>query len=379
APAAPPLPGAPVRPRARPRGHARGRGARGPAQGRGGGGGAERGARRPGRSGSRAPASALRGTGLVPELPAARPAAAHRVRSAPRRAPSARPRRRPGPPHPARPRPSAEAGLEPRRPRRRRPPDRRAHRPRPHPARRRPAMTDPTAPLADAGTDPADRSARITWSLIAEPSDPTAFAACAALGPAAALRLARRQDTTGLLRTLGGEVPRQPTDPQRGTPTGRAENAIARWTKRLERVDVDAVRQDARRRGIRVLTPHDQEWPELLDDLQESAPHCLWVQGPGRLDALLGGRTAALVGSRASTPYGEDTAMTLAAAFAAGGGTVVSGGAYGIDAAAHRGALAADGGATLAVLAGGLDRLYPRGNTRLLETIRARHLLVSEA
>src|SRR5699024_7827644 len=344
APAAPPLPGAPVRPRARPRGHARGRGARGPAQGRGGGGGAERGDRRPGRSGSRAPASALRGTGLVPELPAARPAAAHRVRSAPRRAPSARPRRRPGPPHPARPRPGAEAGLEPRRPRRRRPPDRRAHRPRPHPARRRPAMTDPTTPLADAGTDPADRSARITWSLIAEPSDPTAFAACAALGPAAALRLARRQDTTGLLRALGGEVPRQPTDPQRGTPTGRAENAIARWTKRLERVDVDAVRQDARRRGIRVLTPPDQEWP-------------------------------ALVGSRASTPYGEDTAMTLAAAFAAGGGTVVSGGAYGIDAAAHRGALAADGGATLAVLAGGLDRLYPRGNTRLLETIRARHLL----
>lgn len=71
--------------------------------------------------------------------------------------------------------------------------------------------------------------------------------------------------------------------------------------------------------------------------------------------------------------------MTLASAFAAGGGTVVSGGAYGIDAAAHRGALAADGGATLAVLAGGLDRLYPRGNTQLLETLRERHLLISEA
>src|SRR5699024_11383122 len=83
--------------------------------------------------------------------------------------------------------------------------------------------------------------------------------------------------------------------------------------------------------------------------------------------------------SRASTPYGEDTAATLAAAFAARGGTVVSGGAYGIDAAAHCGALAADDGATVAVLAGGLDALYPRGNTRLLEQIRERHLLVSEA
>ncbi len=240
-------------------------------------------------------------------------------------------------------------------------------------------MTDPTTPPADAGTDSADRIARITWSLIAEPSDPIAFAACAALGPAAALRLTRRKDTPGLLRALGGEVPRQAADPDRGTPTSRAENAIARWTKRLARVDVDAVRQDARRRGIRVLTPHDAEWPDLLEDLQESSPHCLWVQGPGHLDALLGARTAALVGSRASTPYGEDTAMTLASAFAAGGGTVVSGGAYGIDAAAHRGALAADGGATLAVLAGGLDHLYPRGNTRLLEAIRGRHLLVSEA
>ena len=69
----------------------------------------------------------------------------------------------------------------------------------------------------------------------------------------------------------------------------------------------------------------------------------------------------------------------LAAAFAAQGGTVVSGGAYGIDAAAHRGALAAPDGATLAVLAGGLDSLYPRGNTAMLEQICERHLLVSEA
>src|SRR5699024_807250 len=110
-----------------------------------------------------------------------------------------------------------------------------------------------------------------------------------------------------------------------------------------------------------------------------TAPHCLWVHGPGPLDQLCGPRSVALVGSRASTPYGEDTAATLAAAFAARGGTVVSGGAYGIDAAAHRGALAADDGATVAVLAGGLDALYPRGNTRLLEQIRERHLLVSEA
>lgn len=244
-------------------------------------------------------------------------------------------------------------------------------------------MTHPTTPEASAArsssAEDADRTARITWSLLAEPNDPVAFAVRAVLGPVGALELVRRGDAPTLLRVLGGRLPRQASDPEHGTPTKRAQRAITRWTERLGRVDVDAVRADAERRGIRILTPHDREWPELLGDLQETAPHCLWAAGPGHLDALLGPRAAALVGSRASTPYGEDTAMTLASAFAAGGGTVVSGGAYGIDAAAHRGALAADGGATVAVLAGGLDRLYPRGNTHLLETIRSRHLLVSEA
>lgn len=144
-------------------------------------------------------------------------------------------------------------------------------------------------------------------------------------------------------------------------------------------IDLDAVLVDAERRGLRILTPQDPEWPRGLDDLQETRPHCLWAAGPGILDQLAGDRSLALVGSRASTPYGEDTAGSFAAAFAAGGGTVVSGGAYGIDAAAHRGALAAADGATVAILAGGLDRLYPRGNTDLLERIREQHLLISEA
>ena len=241
-------------------------------------------------------------------------------------------------------------------------------------------MSDPTTPTTGSSTMvETDRTARITWSLIAEPSDLIAFAVRAARGPAGALELARRGTAAALLRAVGGQLPSQAAEPGHAAPETRAQRALERWRARLERIDVDAVRADSWRRGIRILTPHDEEWPELLEDLQETAPHCLWLQGPGQLDALLGARAAALVGSRASTPYGEDTASTLASAFAAGGGTVVSGGAYGIDAAAHRGALAAEAGATIAVLAGGLDRLYPRGNTQLLETIRERHLLVSEA
>lgn len=224
-----------------------------------------------------------------------------------------------------------------------------------------------------------DRLARITWSLIAEPSDAVALVARSRLGPAEALRVARVGDASELVRRLHGDVPSEATDPSGSHAGGRAGRALSRWQARLSTVDVEAVLDGAQRRGIRVLTPQDEEWPEQLTDLQETAPHCLWVHGPDPLDQLCGPRSVALVGSRASTPYGEDTAATLAAAFAARGGTVVSGGAYGIDAAAHRGALAADDGATVAVLAGGLDALYPRGNTRLLEQIRERHLLVSEA
>lgn len=232
-------------------------------------------------------------------------------------------------------------------------------------------------PTSGPGTE--DRAARIAWSVIAEPGDAIALLARTVCGPAQALRLAREGSATDLLSSLGGELPSDASEPGGGTNRLRADRALARWRSRLSAIDLGAVIEDAQRRGIRIITPEDQEWPELLEDLQETAPHCLWLHGPGRLDDLVGGRSVALVGSRASTAYGEDAAGSLGADFAARGGTVVSGGAYGIDAAAHRGALAAPDGATIAVLAGGLDRLYPRGNTQLLERIRERHLLVSEA
>ena len=87
-------------------------------------------------------------------------------------------------------------------------------------------------------------------------------------------------------------------------------------------------------------------------------PYCLWVRGGG-LDRL--GRSVAIVGSRAATAYGERVAEELGAGLAERGFTVVSGAAYGIDGAAHRGALAG-GGLTVAVVAGGVDRLYPTGH-----------------
>ncbi len=122
--------------------------------------------------------------------------------------------------------------------------------------------------------------------------------------------------------------------------------------------------------------PGDTEWPGQLDDLGDGRPLGLWVRGTPdlRMWAL---RSVALVGARACTEYGAFMAATLAAGLAEKGWIVVSGGAYGIDGAAHRGALGA-GGATVAVLACGVDRPYPRGHAGLIGRIAEQGLVVGE-
>lgn len=239
-----------------------------------------------------------------------------------------------------------------------------------------------TAPTAAGG---AERRARVLWSHVAEPEDPVALLARARLGPLGAEHLLREATPSEALAAISASAPvGAPMGERSGGGSGdlrRMEAALDRWRARLRTLDLDAVAARAERLGLRVLVPGDEAWPARLQDLGETAPHCLWALGPGdpaRLTAA--GPAVALVGARAATAYGEDCAGSLAAGLASRGGCVLSGGAYGIDAAAHRGALAAGGdGSTVAVLAGGLDALYPRGNARLLEAIRERHVLLSEA
>ncbi|MCI4676527.1 DNA-processing protein DprA [Mycolicibacterium litorale] len=140
------------------------------------------------------------------------------------------------------------------------------------------------------------------------------------------------------------------------------------------------------RRGGRLVTPEDDEWPVLAFTAFDGAalrarrrggpPLVLWVIGPARLDEVAD-RAAAVVGTRAATAYGQRIAADFSAGLAEHEVTVVSGGAYGIDGAAHRAALAADG-QTVAVLAGGIDVLYPAGHSALLHRIGGSGLLVSE-
>lgn len=165
----------------------------------------------------------------------------------------------------------------------------------------------------------------------------------------------------------------------------RASTTDDAWSRRAALVDLASVESLARRHGLRFVVPSDPEWPSALADLDGSepvqqwggAPLGLWVKGSASL-AELAADAVAVVGCRASTAYGERVATELAAGLAEGGTTVVSGGAFGIDAAAHRGALAADG-PTLAVMAGGLDRFYPSANTSLLEGVAEHGLVIAES
>ncbi|WP_438948482.1 DNA-processing protein DprA [Streptomyces atratus] len=128
--------------------------------------------------------------------------------------------------------------------------------------------------------------------------------------------------------------------------------------------------------GGRFVCPGDREWPSQLDDLADARPTGLWVRGPRdlRLWAL---RSVAVVGSRACTPYGSHMAASLGAGLAELGWVVVSGAAFGVDGAAHRGALAVDG-ATMAVLACGVDVAYPRGHAELIGRMAEQGLVIGE-
>ncbi len=212
-----------------------------------------------------------------------------------------------------------------------------------------------------------DRSARMAWSRLAEPGDRLARVVRHRLG-----------HVRGLVHVLTGEpvpvdvlVPPDQDPAEGGVSSARArawlDEGLERWRVRLGHLD--PARDAAALEHVlgRVVVPGDSEWPSRLDDLGLAAPSCLWVRGTGDL-AALAERSVALVGARACSAYGERIASDLAAGLAGRQWTVVSGGAFGIDAAAHRGALAV-GGPTLAVLACGVDRAYPRANERLLDAV----------
>ena len=199
----------------------------------------------------------------------------------------------------------------------------------------------------------ADRLARVVLSRAVEPGDVTTSSLVRQLGPQGAVR-------EQLVPKKGSGLP-----------------------DRIREVDPVRELEQAERCGIRFLVPGDAEWPPGLDDLDHvdsvqalgGTPPGLWVKGPMPLTELA--TSVAVVGSRTCSVYGDEVARAIAGAVAAAGIPVVSGGAKGIDFAAHDGALLA-GGASVAVLACGVDRVYPQQNRRLLAHLAAEFAVVSE-
>ena len=204
-------------------------------------------------------------------------------------------------------------------------------------------MTPPAGHWAD---DP-DRVARVALSFLVEPRHPTV---CRLVG------------AQGALATL--------EDVRAGRVGGDTEIGA-----RLPALDVAALVASVDRAAAQVLVPGDPGWPDVLDRV-EGPPFCLYVRGDADL-AAVSGRAVAIVGSRAATEYGESVARDLAEGLGGRGWAVVSGAAYGIDVAAHRGALAV-AGPTVAVLACGVDRAYPTSHHAVLEAIAGTGAVVSE-
>lgn len=153
-----------------------------------------------------------------------------------------------------------------------------------------------------------------------------------------------------------------------------------RWNRRMERI-LNAEAHMAATCGAWLVTPADPLWPPQLNDLGPTRPYGLWCRGDSRhLLDVASAPSVALVGSRDPSIYGTEATTHLAAELARRGYTVISGGAMGIDIAAHRAALTQQGSdlPTIAFMAGGLDRLYPAQNSDALNMIVDRGLIMSE-
>ncbi|MBT1624282.1 DNA-processing protein DprA [Curtobacterium flaccumfaciens pv. oortii] len=231
---------------------------------------------------------------------------------------------------------------------------------------------------ADGVSDPVETAARVAWSVIVEPGDSVAGELMAALGPERALGTVLLAADGAFDELLDGCV-------EAGVPgaedpdafAGVLHTAIDRWRPRLVRSDVADVVASAEAVGARLLVPGSAGWPTAIDDLGPHAPLVLWTRS-ATAGVGDGAPALAVVGSRANTIAGAEAAAEITSAAADAGCTIVSGGAYGIDAVAHRVAIAA-GAPTIAVLAGGIDQLYPAGNVQLLHNVARQGALVAES
>ncbi|MGO4470315.1 DNA-processing protein DprA [Arthrobacter sp. M-10] len=229
----------------------------------------------------------------------------------------------------------------------------------------------------DAPQRKRERLARAALSRLMEPQDAAGLALVKAAGAVDGLKIATGELAPG--PGLEQEVASLLVDSGVSNPGAGLAAALRRWAPRIPDLAPERDLATMQRLGGRMVIPGDPLWPVQLADLGLHEPLCLWWRGH-EVEFPPVKRVVALVGSRDSTSYGASVTGDFAYGLGQRGCTVVSGGAYGIDAHAHRGALA--GGTndmpTIAVMAGGVDRYYPSGNEDLLRAVANQGAVIAE-
>ncbi|MGK4064945.1 DNA-processing protein DprA [Rothia sp. HC945] len=235
-----------------------------------------------------------------------------------------------------------------------------------------------THPGTEVSQDREARNARMQLMHLLEPQDCVGMALVEAFGPIHTLRIVLEHrdlepEEYAAISEMGSDA--------MSTLTGRGwERAKARWAARTPLDDPERIEGLMAARGAWLVTPEDPDWPVAFGDLGAQQPLALW--GRGDRNGLLrpAEENVAIVGCRDSTPYGKSVATRLAGDLAALGYGVLSGAAFGIDAAAHRAALEASvhEPSTVAFLACGIDRSYPRAHADLLSEISESGLVLTE-
>ena len=199
--------------------------------------------------------------------------------------------------------------------------------------------------------DISDKDAAMAWTRIAEGNDPYAVRFIESVGYVQAYQSVKDY-------CAGSRAP------------DGLETAIQRWAHRFNEDEFKHDKEKIDDIGGGFLYPHDEAWTQSFELLENVTPLGLWYVGEKN---LMRSRSVSIVGSRDCTEYGRSIAYDFAYELAENGISIVSGGAFGIDAAAHRGVLAVpsanDTGRPIVVFASGLGNYYPRGNKSLFEAI----------
>lgn len=219
--------------------------------------------------------------------------------------------------------------------------------------------------------------AAATMSMLVEPGDRMAGALARSLGRLELIELMiEGLETKAVLSALNNVGELEACRQSFGDLESTLADSRQRWLPRLSKSRLTHLFERSSQLNIELITPSDASWPEGLNDLQDAAPAMLFVEGKQQALKSLASAVS-IVGSRACTQYGLQVTDSLVRKLATANRQTVSGGALGIDARTHQ-ASVENHLPTIAVMAGGLDRKYPRENFDLFEQVKLKGALISE-